>query len=94
MTEIRRRASVAMPDYPTANYPCNNYDEVMRAIMHEETVEFSDEKLRVFDLARWRKNNKFSTINPDPVAYIAADPNKAFLPYPNEEVSRNINIDQ
>ena len=94
LNEIRRRVSVAMPDYPTANYPCNNYDEVMRAIMHEESVEFSDEKLRVLDLARWRKNNKFTTLNPDPVAYIAADPNKAFLPYPNEEVSRNINIDQ
>ncbi len=91
LNKIRQRASVEMPDYPTANYPCNNYDEIMRAIIHEETVEFSDEKLRVLDLARWRKNNKFTTLNPDPVAYIAANPRKALLPYPNEEVSRNIN---
>ena len=91
LNEIRQRASVSMPDYPTANYPCNNYDEVMRAIMHEETVEFSDEKLRVLDLARWRKNDKFSTVNPDPVDYIANNPNKALLVYPNEETSRNVN---
>ena len=92
LNEIRQRASVSMPDYPTANYPCNNYDQVMRAIMHEETVEFSDEKLRVLDLARWRKNDKFSALNPDPVDYIANNPNKALLVYPNEETSRNVNI--
>lgn len=93
LNEIRARASVSMPPYPTANYPCNNYDQVMRAIMHEGMVEFSDEKLRVLDLARWRKNSKFSAVNPDPIAYIASNPAKAYLVYPSEEVTANNNID-
>lgn len=92
MNEIRARASVDMPAYPTTNYPCNSYDEVMRAIIHESLVEFSNEKLRVLELARWRKNNKFSAVNPDPVGYIASNPNKALLPYPLEETTSNPNI--
>lgn len=89
LNEIRARPSVDMPPYPTANYPCNSYNEVMRAIMHESLVEFSNEKLRVLELARWRKNNKFTTLNPEPIGYIAANPNRALLLYPNEETSRN-----
>ncbi|WP_163713615.1 RagB/SusD family nutrient uptake outer membrane protein [Mangrovibacterium lignilyticum] len=93
LNEIRARASVDMPAYPTANYPCDSYDQVMRAIMHESYVEFSDEKLRELELARWRKNNKFSTLNPDPIDYIVSDPSKAYLVYPNEETTANTNID-
>lgn len=92
LNEIRARESVDMPPYPTANYPCNSKEEVMRAIMHESLVEFSNEKLRVLELARWRKNNQFSTLNPDPVGYIADNPDKALLPYPVEESSRNPNF--
>ena len=92
LNEIRARASVDMPDYPTSNYPCDSYDEVMRAIIHESLVEFSNEKLRVLELARWRKNNKFSVLNPDPVGYIASNPDKALLPYPLEETASNTNI--
>lgn len=92
LNEIRSRASVDMPPYPTANYPCNSKEEVMRAIMHESMVEFSNEKLRFLDLARWRKNNMFSALNPEPVEYIAKDPSKALLPYPNEESGRNTNF--
>lgn len=92
LNEIRSRPSVDMPDYPTANYPCNNYDEIMRAIMHEGMVEFSNEKLRVLDLARWRNNDKFSALNPEPIQYIVNDPSKALLPYPDDEVSRNPNF--
>lgn len=93
LNEIRGRASVDMPDYPTTNYPCDSYDEIMRAIMHESFVEFSNEKLRVLELARWRKNDKFSDLNPDPIDYIRTNPNKALLPLPNEEVSRNVNVE-
>lgn len=92
LNEIRARESVDMPPYPTANYPCNSKDEVMRAIMHESLVEFSNEKLRVLELARWRKNNQFSALNPDPVGYIADNEDKALLPYPVEESSRNPNF--
>ena len=81
-----------MPDYPIANYACNSKDEIYRAIMHESTVEFSNEKLRVLELTRWRKNGKFSTLNPDPIPYIANNPNRALLVYPNDEVSANPNI--
>ncbi|MFW5656244.1 MAG: RagB/SusD family nutrient uptake outer membrane protein [Bacteroidota bacterium] len=93
LNRIRARASVDMPPYPTEDFPTNSYDEVMRAIMHESLVEFANEKLRVLDLARWRKNGKFSTLNPDPVDYIANNPNKALLVLPHDETSRNINID-
>ncbi len=92
LNDIRNRVSVAMPGYPTTNYPCDSYDEMMRAIMHESMVEFSNEKLRVVELARWRKLGKFSTLNPDPIAYIATNPAKALLPYPLEEVTANPNI--
>jgi hypothetical protein len=92
LNKIRDRASVSMPHYPTSNYSCDSKDQVMRAIMHEESVEFSDEKLRVLDLARWRKNNKFSTLNPDPISYIVSDPSKAYLVLPSEETSANANI--
>ncbi|MBN2611292.1 MAG: RagB/SusD family nutrient uptake outer membrane protein [Bacteroidales bacterium] len=92
LNEIRARDSVDMPAYPTVNYPCNSYDEMMRAIMHESMAEFANEKLRVLELARWRKNNKFSALNPDPVGYIASNPSKALLPYPVEETSSNINF--
>ena len=64
----------------------------MRAIMHESMVEFSDEKLRVLELARWRKNNKYTDLNPDPISYIVSDPSKAYLVYPNDETTANTNI--
>lgn len=89
---IRKRPSVNMEEYPTTRYPCDSYDQVMRAIMHEGMVEFANEKLRVLDLARWRKNNKFSTLNPDPIDYIRQDPSKALLPIPLREKSSNFNI--
>lgn len=92
LNEIRNRASVDMPDYPTVNYPCNSKDEIYRAIMHESMVEFAHENIRVLDLARWRKNGKFSTLNPDPIGYIVSNPTKALLVYPNEEVSANPNL--
>lgn len=93
LNEIRDRASVSMPHYPTPNYLCNSKDEILRAIMHESTVEFGNEKTRVLDLARWRKNNKFSAINPDPIAYIVQDSKKAYLVLPIEETSANTKID-
>lgn len=93
LNEIRDRASISMPHYPTGRYACNSKDEVMRAIMHEGSVEFSNEKLRALDLARWRKNSKFSTLNPDPISYIASDPGKTYLVLPLEETSTNTNID-
>jgi starch-binding outer membrane protein, SusD/RagB family len=93
LNEIRNRPSVDMPDYPTTNYPCDSKDQIYRAIMHESLVEFSNELYRAVELARWRKNNKFSDLNPEPIDYIANNPNKAILPIPSNEVDNNSKID-
>ncbi|HDR89443.1 MAG TPA: RagB/SusD family nutrient uptake outer membrane protein [Bacteroidetes bacterium] len=93
LNEIRSRPSVDMPDYPTTNYPCDSKDEIYRAIMHESLVEFSNELFRAVELARWRKNGKFSALNPEPIEYIANNPNRALLPIPSTEVSNNSEID-
>ena len=93
LNEIRSRPSVDMPDYPTANYPCDSKDQIYRAIMHESLVEFSNELYRAVELARWRKNGKFSALNPEPIEYIATNPNKAILPIPSNEVDNNSKID-
>jgi len=92
LNEIRNRPSVDMPDYPTSNYPCDSKDEIYRAIMHESLVEFSNELYRAVELARWRKNDKFSTLNPEPIEYIANNPNKAILPIPSNETNNNSKI--
>jgi starch-binding outer membrane protein, SusD/RagB family len=92
LNEIRDRPSVDMPHYPTARFPSNSKVEVRRTIMQESLVEFANEKLRVLELARWRKNGHFDTLNPDPVAYIRNNAARAFLPLPDEEVSRNTSI--
>ncbi|TCO10693.1 RagB/SusD family nutrient uptake outer membrane protein [Natronoflexus pectinivorans] len=89
LNEIRSRPSVDMPDYPTARFPSNTKVEVRRTIMHESLVEFSNEKLRPLELARWRRNGHFDETNPDPVAYIRNNPARALLPLPDTEVSRN-----
>ena len=64
----------------------------MRAIMHELMVEFANEKLRVVELARWRKIGKFDAVNPAPIQYIKNDPSKAFLLLPIEETSANTKL--
>ncbi|MBN2817569.1 MAG: RagB/SusD family nutrient uptake outer membrane protein [Bacteroidales bacterium] len=93
LNEIRNRPSVDMPDYPTTNYPCDSKDQIYRAIMHESLVEFSNELFRAVELARWRKNGKFSALNPEPIEYIATNPNKALLPIPSNETDNNSLID-
>jgi hypothetical protein len=92
LNELRDRPSVAMPHYPTARYTCNSKQEVMRAIIHESMVEFANEKLRVLELARWRKNGKFDATNPEPIQYIKTNPSKAFLLLPIEETSANTKL--
>lgn len=93
LNEIRNRPSVMMPNYPTTRFPSNNKVEMRRTIMHESLVEFAHENFRSLELARWRKNGHFDQTNPEPIAYIANNPNRAFLFLPEEEVSRNTNID-
>ena len=61
--------------------------------MHESLVEFANELYRAVELARWRKNGKFSALNPEPIGYIADNPTKALLPIPSNETSNNSLID-
>ncbi len=66
MNQVRARKSVAMPPYPTKNYPSSNKAEVLAAIQHERYVELAAEQVRNFDILRWRKNGKLTS---DPLPY-------------------------
>lgn len=90
MNQVRARASVAMPPYPTKNYPCANKDQVFDAVMHERMVELSAEQIRNFDIIRWRKNNKLKT---EPISYFQKGKHE-LLPLPQQEIDNNPKIDQ
>jgi len=85
LNQIRDRADVAMPHYPTAKYPCNSKAELMKAIMHERTVELGDEEVRNRDILRWRKKGYFTT---DPLPYFRANRDE-LLPIPQAEIDNN-----
>ncbi|WP_266367048.1 RagB/SusD family nutrient uptake outer membrane protein [Tellurirhabdus rosea] len=89
MNQVRARASVAMPAYPTRNYPCRNKDEVFDAIVHERMVELAAEQVRNFDIIRWRKNKKLKT---EPLTYFQANKHE-LLPIPQVEIDNNPMID-
>lgn len=89
MNQVRARASVAMPPYPTKNYPCANKDQVFDAIVHERMVELAAEQIRNFDIVRWRKNKKQKS---EPLAYFQANKHE-LLPIPQAEIDNNPVID-
>ncbi len=90
MNQVRARASVDMPPFPTTNYPCNNKDEVFKAIQHERYVELAAEQVRNFDIVRWRKNNKLKA---EPISYFVANKHE-LLPIPQTEIDNNPQIEQ
>jgi starch-binding outer membrane protein, SusD/RagB family len=90
MNQVRARASVAMPPYPTKNYPCGNKAQVFDALVHERFVELSAEQVRNLDLLRWRKHKKQTT---EPLSYFAAGRHE-LLPIPLQEIDNNPAIDQ
>ncbi len=90
LNQVRSRASVAMPAYPTAAYPANSKAEVFKAIVHERRVELGGEQIRNKDILRWRKQGKLTT---DPISYFQANKFE-FLPIPNTELATNPNITQ
>ncbi|SDM22490.1 Starch-binding associating with outer membrane [Catalinimonas alkaloidigena] len=55
MNQVRDRADVMMPHYPTAEYPCSTPQEAMTALIHERRVELAGEQIRNRDIRRWRK---------------------------------------
>lgn len=89
LNEVRSRADVNMPPYPTANYPVNNPEEVFRAIVHERRVELAGEQIRNRDLLRWRSLGKLAG---EPISYYSEK--HALLPIPQQEIDGNAQIAQ
>ena len=85
LNQVRARASVNMPAYPTAQYPVTTKEQVTKAIMHEKTVELGGEEVRNRDLLRWRKKGYLGV--PDPISYYKA--RDEFLPIPQAEIDNN-----
>lgn len=81
LNKIRDRASVMMPDYPNALYPCASKDQIFTAIVHERRVELAGEQIRNRDLVRWRNQGKLAT---DPVSF-----KKALVKIPAVEIATN-----
>ena len=87
MNEVRARASVNMPPYPTPEYPVGNFDEAFAALIHERQTELAFEGHRLVDLIRWKKD--IEVITPVKPNYTA---NRRYLPIPNTEIQVNPNI--
>ncbi len=88
MNMVRARPSVAMPPYPTANYPVSTKDQVLAAIMHERRVELNGEEVRNRDILRWRKQGKLKT---EPFSYFQKGKHE-LLPIPQQEIDNNPSI--
>jgi starch-binding outer membrane protein, SusD/RagB family len=91
LNQIRDRASVNMPHYPTANYPTGSKDARFKAIAHEKRVELAGEEIRNRDILRWRKQGKLTILGGDPITYFAANKYE-LLPLPQTEIDNNINV--
>jgi hypothetical protein len=85
LNQVRNRPGVEMPNYPTAKYPCNSKAELIRAIMHERTVELGAEEVRNRDILRWRKRGYYTT---DPLPYFRRNRDE-LLPIPQSEIDNN-----
>lgn len=84
LNQVRDRPGVAMPHYPTAQYPTGTKAEVAKAIIHEKAVELGGEEVRNRDILRWRKKGYFTT---DPISYYKS--RDEFLPIPQAEIDNN-----
>jgi starch-binding outer membrane protein, SusD/RagB family len=89
MNQVRARKSVAMPPYPTKNYPTATKDQVFDAVVHERMVELAAEQVRNFDIVRWRKNKKQKS---EPLTYFQANKHE-LLPIPLQEIDNSPAID-
>ena len=84
INQVRARADVDMPPYPTAQYPTNTKDEMLAAIMHERRVEMAGEQIRNRDIRRWRRLGKLKT---EPLPQYEAKYD--LLPIPYVEIDNN-----
>ena len=87
LNQVRARPSVAMPPYPTTQFPAVTKDQVTKAIIHEKTVEMADEEVRNIDLLRWRKKGYFTGAEPITGFKVGKD---ELLPIPQSEIDNNI----
>jgi len=88
INQVRARADVDMPPYPTAEYPTNTKEEMFDAIVHERRVELGGEQIRNRDIRRWRRQGKLDS---EPI-----DGYKPFhdkLPLPFVEIDNNSALD-
>jgi len=88
LNQLRTRASVTMPTYPTAEFPTTTKDQVTKAIMHEKMVEMGDEQVRSIDIIRWRKKGYIPTLAPEPMPFFSASRDN-LLPFPTSEMDNN-----
>ena len=88
LNQVRARKSVAMPPYPTTNFPVNTKAAVTQAIIHERRVELAGEETRNRDILRWRKQGKLTT---DPISYFQAN-KQELLPIPQQELNNNARL--
>lgn len=93
LNQVRARPGVAMPAYPTTQYPVTTKNDVLKALMHERTVELGDEEVRNRDILRWRKKGYYPSIVPEPISYFRANHDE-LLPIPQQEISNNPKIPQ
>jgi starch-binding outer membrane protein, SusD/RagB family len=85
LNQLRDRASVAMPHYPTPQYSVDTKENTIKTIMHEKMAEMGCEEVRNIDIIRWRKKGYFSQ---DPLSYFR--PNRdELLPLPQQEIDNN-----
>ena len=87
LNQIRARASVNMPPYPTAQFPVSSKADVVKALMHEKMVEMVNEEVRNIDILRWRRKGYFAT---EPLSWYT--PDKEYLPTPQSEIDNNPNL--
>jgi starch-binding outer membrane protein, SusD/RagB family len=85
MNQVRARASVAMPPYPTAKFPTGTREQVLAALVHEKSVELGGEWVRNRDILRWRAQRKLAR---EPFSYFQANKHE-LLPLPQQEIDNN-----
>jgi hypothetical protein len=84
INQVRTRADVAMPPYPTAQYPVSTQQQMLQAIMHERRVELAGEQVRNRDIRRWRRAGKLAD---EPIPGYAD--RYDLLPIPQQEIDNN-----
>ncbi|EMS31310.1 putative outer membrane protein [Mariniradius saccharolyticus AK6] len=84
INQVRARADVDMPPYPTAQFPTGNQAQMRTAIQHERRVELAGEQIRNKDIRRWRRQG-FLPAEPIP----NWNQRYTLLPLPLSEIDNN-----